>query len=129
MTDVSGSWLGTYWQSGHPTRFEATLVQGQTALSGRILDDSYLGEANLQGDITGRCITFTKQYFTSSPTPIHYSGTVSEDGNYMTGQWSIGKFDQGPWEAHRNDNDLSLDLQVTLANRVPTLATVTPSAS
>ncbi len=28
MADVSGAWLGTYWQQGNPTRFEATLIQG-----------------------------------------------------------------------------------------------------
>ncbi|MGA1355681.1 MAG: hypothetical protein ACO35Q_03260 [Prochlorothrix sp.] len=50
MADLSGSWLGTYWQLGNPTRFEATLVQGGNSLTGNILDDGPLGEAQLTGD-------------------------------------------------------------------------------
>ncbi|HEY9736616.1 MAG TPA: hypothetical protein V6D06_10050 [Trichocoleus sp.] len=122
MADVSGMWLGTYWQSEQPTRFEATLVQGGSVLSGRILDDSYLGEAQLQGEVTGRRIAFTKRYLTTSPTSIHYSGTISEDGNHMQGQWSIDRFDAGTWEAHRGEDNLAASLQAVLAKQVVTPA-------
>lgn len=107
MTDLSGMWLGTYWQRESPTRFEATLVQGGNALSGSILDSGYLGEAQLSGTVSGRQVRFVKRYLTSTQTTIDYIGTVSEDGNHITGQWSISGFDAGPWEAHRSDNDLS----------------------
>lgn len=38
MANISGEWLGTYWQLGMPMRFELTLVQGSSALSGNVLD-------------------------------------------------------------------------------------------
>ncbi|HEY9762454.1 MAG TPA: hypothetical protein V6D07_08015 [Trichocoleus sp.] len=118
MADVSGMWLGTYWQSGNPTRFEATLVQGGNTLSGRMLDDSYLGEAQLQGELVGRRVAFVKRYLTTSPSAVHYTGTVSEDGNYMQGEWTIGAFDSGSWGAYRSQDDLSADLQSALSKRV-----------
>lgn len=124
VADVSGMWLGTYWQSEQPTRFEATLVQGGNTLSGRILDDNYLGEAQLQGEVAGRHIAFTKRYLTTSPTPIHYSGTVSEDGNHMQGQWSINPFDTGRWEAHRSVDNLAASLQAALEKQ-----TVAPAST
>ncbi len=108
--DISGMWLGTYWQRGNPTRFEVTFVQGGNSISGRAMDDSPLGEANLSGSIAGRSITFVKQYLASSQSAIEYTGTVSEDANYMSGQWRIGLFDSGNWEAHRSEDDLTKQL-------------------
>ncbi|MBE7381048.1 MAG: hypothetical protein F6J95_006530 [Leptolyngbya sp. SIO1E4] len=114
MIDMSGSWLGTYWQGGQPTRFEATLVQGGSILDGRILDNSYLGEACVRGELIGNRIFFVKRYLTTSPSPIRYSGMLAEDGNYMHGHWRIGYFDSGTWEAYR-----TLDLVMAdLANQV-----------
>jgi hypothetical protein len=60
--DLSGIWLGSYWQKDQPTRFEMTLLQTGYHLLGNILDDSYLGEATLQGTVTGRSISFVKSY-------------------------------------------------------------------
>lgn len=114
MADLSGMWLGTYWQRDTPTRFEATLVQGGNALSGSVLDDGYLGEAQLSGTVSGRQVRFVKCYLTSTQTPIDYTGTVSEDGNHMTGQWSIPGFDAGPWEAYRSEDDVSVSWQIVL---------------
>jgi hypothetical protein len=34
MADLSGTWLGTYWQQGDPTRFEVTFIQSGNTLSG-----------------------------------------------------------------------------------------------
>ncbi len=48
MADLGGTWLGTYWQVGIPTRFELTLIQTGNTLTGRNLDDSYLGSAQLR---------------------------------------------------------------------------------
>ncbi|HEY9639273.1 MAG TPA: hypothetical protein V6C57_02250 [Coleofasciculaceae cyanobacterium] len=120
MSDVSGTWLGTYWQEGLPTRFEATLVQGGNSLSGSILDDDYLGEAQVSGEVVGRSIRFTKRYLTGLHAVIHYSGALSEDANFMQGTWSIGRSFFGTWEAHRNDNDLMADLKNRLAQQIPT---------
>ncbi|WP_218081475.1 hypothetical protein [Anthocerotibacter panamensis] len=122
MADVNGTWLGTYWQSGEPTRFEATLAQHGSALSGNILDDCYLGEATISGEVIGRSIAFTKQYLTTSPQPVSYTGTISEDGDTMRGQWRLTG-SSGPWEAHRGVQDLMADLKAVLADKVPAMPT------
>jgi hypothetical protein len=115
--DVSGYWLGTYWQTGQPIRFEANLVQGGSVLDGRILDNNYLGEAWLTGELLGERIFFVKRYVTTSPNPIRYTGTLSEDGNHMHGKWRIGYFDSGQWEAFRVHDPLSEAL-TTLRSRL-----------
>jgi hypothetical protein len=117
MADVSGSWLGTYWQEGVPTRFEATLLQSGNSLSGNILDDDYLGEAEVSGEVIGRSITFTKSYLTTSPFPVNYVGTIAEDENSMQGTWNIGRA-SGRWEAHRNIDNLMATLQTQLAEQM-----------
>ncbi|MGB3613080.1 MAG: hypothetical protein WBA10_04740 [Elainellaceae cyanobacterium] len=127
MSDLTGAWLGTYWQNGEPTRFEVTFVQANNALSGRILDDSNLGEAQLGGDVTGRRVSFTKRYITAAAPPIQYTGTVSEDDGFMSGVWQIsptsarGKKQTGNWEAHRTGDDLVADLKQQI-ERKPALA-------
>lgn len=117
--DISGCWLGTYWQTGQPTRFEATLIQGGSVLDGRILDANYLGEAWVKGELLGTRIFFIKRYLTTSPNPIRYSGTLSDDGNYMHGNWRIGYFDSGSWEAYRAQDDLTEELSSILAQQSP----------
>lgn len=122
MADLSGTWLGTYWQNGLPTRFEATLMQSGNTLTGSILDDSYLGDAQISGTILGRGLSFTKRYLTTSPTVVHYTGTVSDDGDLIQGQWRIDTYQSGPWEAHRTNDDLMADLQTRIQKSVPTEA-------
>ncbi|MGB5772097.1 MAG: hypothetical protein WBM32_19860 [Crocosphaera sp.] len=111
MADISGVWLGTYWQYGIPTRFEMTLVQVKNSLSGNILDDSQLGEATVKGEISGRTVTFRKCYLSGSRHCIDYLGTVSTDEKLMQGQWQESPFHQGKWEAHRQDDNLTLELE------------------
>lgn len=111
MADLSGSWLGTYWQDNEPTRFEMTLVQAGNTLSGRVLDDGPLGEAQLSGSVTGRSLSFTKQYLTKSGSAINYDGTVAEDENHISGRWVISGRFSGPWEARRNSDNLLAELK------------------
>lgn len=118
MANVTGSWLGTYWQKGVPTRFEATLVQSRNVLSGRISDDGPPGEAEVSGDVIGRHVDFVKRYFSISGT-IHYTGTLSDDENFISGQWNIGSRQAGTWEAHRSDNDLSKSLRQRIQQFTP----------
>ena len=128
MADLTGSWLGTYWQNGEPTRFEATLVQGGNSLSGNILDDGPLGEANLTGEVVGRSVSFVKQYVTTQNLAIHYNGTISEEGDYMKGEWSFTQRTRrttivsGNWEAHRGGKSLMDELRKQLAAQTPALA-------
>ena len=119
MAQLSGIWLGTYWQSQVPSRFEMSLIQGGNALRGNILDDNYLGEASLVGEVVGRKINFTKNYLCGSGHSVYYIGTVSEDGNFMQGQWQIDLFNSGTWEARRNDENLTLNLEVNKDKKVP----------
>ena len=133
MAELTGPWLGSYWQAKTPTRFEATFVQARNSLSGRIVDDGNLGEAQVDGQVTGRQISFTKTYFNNASYTIQYTGTVSEDGNHISGQWrlngrNMGRLSakySGPWEAHRSDNDLSKELQAILAKSTPKMAGTT----
>lgn len=106
---VSGGWLGTYnYPSGTnlaPVRFEATLaMQGLLGeFTGTILDDGPLGEADVRGVQRRRNVRWTKTYRRSrrgSTGQVEYEGTLSEDGQRMTGQWRIS-FLRGDWEAHR----------------------------
>ncbi|WP_392478371.1 hypothetical protein [Nostoc sp. C110] len=114
MADINGNWLGTYWQDEMPSRFEATFVQSGNVLKGSILDDNYLGEATVSGEVIGRNISFTKLYLITSPSPVTYTGTVSENEDYMQGKWSIGSRYSGLWEARRNGENLIVDLQTLL---------------
>lgn len=118
MVNLSGTWLGTYWQEGIPTRFELTLVQGGNVLSGNILDDSDLGEATLTGEVIGRRITFTKKYITTHGYSVAYTGIVSEDDNFMQGQWQSGWL-SGTWEAYRSEDNLTLKLETRRRETVP----------
>lgn len=125
--DISGMWLGTYWQRGIPTRFEVTFVQGGNSISGRVMDNGTLGEANLSGTIAGRRITFMKRYLVSSQSPIEYTGTLSENANYMSGDWCIGRFDSGSWEAHRSEDDLTKELKSVVQKETQLVGTATTS--
>jgi hypothetical protein len=106
MTDLSGTWLGTYWQDDQPTRFEASLVQGGNTLSGNILDDGGLGDAIVSGDRLGSRINFTKRYLSGGYDLVLYSGIIDNDGEVMQGTWRIGQDFGGRWEAHRKGDDL-----------------------
>lgn len=114
MVDLNGTWLGTYWNQGTPSRFEAVFVQSGNTLTGSILDDNYLGEARISGEVIGRSIIFTKRYLITSPTPVKYNGTISDSGDYMQGEWNITRRDSGPWEARRSGENLMAELQTRL---------------
>ena len=119
MANLSGTWLGTYWQQANPTRFEATFIQGGNTLSGNILDGNYLGEATLSGKVIGHKINFAKQYLIGSQYIINYVGTISEDENFIQGQWLINRFNSGIWEAHRSNENLMLDLKNIVSEDLP----------
>ena len=119
MADLNGTWLGTYWQGETPTRFEATLIQSGNTLTGNILDDNYLGEALLSGEVVGRSVSFTKRYLTGNYPVINYAGTVNEDGDFIQGEWQVSKSYSGLWEARRTGSSLMLELQKITGAREP----------
>jgi hypothetical protein len=125
MANLTGTWLGTYWQDDMPTRFEMSIAQGGNALSGNILDDGDLGEATITGEAIGRNVEFSKRYIGISQGNILYQGLLSEDENLMQGEWTLkmssptyGEMtDSGRWEATRSENDLSNELTQYLAKK------------
>ena len=120
MTDLTGTWLGTYWQSNEPTRFEASFVQGGNALSGRIQDDNHLGEAQITGEVVGRKVMFSKTYLSGIATVIEYAGTIDESGEVIRGDWTIlGTRQAGQWEARRSGDDLMAQLRRRMERKVP----------
>jgi hypothetical protein len=120
MTDLTGTWLGTYWQADAPTRFEASLVQGGNALTGRIQDDNPLGEAQVTGEVVGRKVKFSKTYLSGISTVIEYAGTIDDSGEVMRGDWAIlGTRDAGQWEARRGGDDLMAQLRRRMERKVP----------
>ncbi len=118
MANLSGTWLGTYWQENLPTRFELTLVQGGNTISGNILDDSALGEASLVGEVIGRKISFNKTYIGSFRHSVQYVGTISANEQFMSGKWRIFRL-RGNWEAHRIDDNLTLNLESLRQLKIP----------
>jgi hypothetical protein len=125
MANLTGTWLGTYWQDDMPTRFEMVIAQGGNALSGNILDDGNLGEATITGRAIGRNIQFSKRYVSAFQGKILYQGLLSEDENLMQGEWGLKMYssaygeitDSGRWEATRSENDLSNELTQYLAKK------------
>ncbi len=120
MANLSGTWLGSYWQQENATRFEATLIQSGNALSGSILDDGYLGEAQISGEVIGRSVQFTKRYLIKSHYSISYTGTLSESEDYIQGKWRIVlsrayKNVSGNWEARRGGTDLMVSWRARVA--------------
>jgi hypothetical protein len=117
---ITGGWLGThYYRTGRqpPVRFEATFTSsgGGGSFEGTILDDGYLGEAIVSHGLqTGRIVRFRKTYRRSAVVgrsvvaPVHYLGTLSEDGDSVSGTWKMtfrhhDKLIRGTgrWEARR----------------------------
>jgi hypothetical protein len=125
MANLTGTWLGTYWQDDTPTRFEMSIAQGGNALSGNILDDGDLGEATITGEAIRRNVEFSKRYVGVSQGNILYQGLLSEDENLMQGEWILkmsspayGEMtDSGRWEATRSENDLANELTQYLAKK------------
>lgn len=98
--DVSGSWHGifNYPRSLPSNSFEAELreadgiVTGETREAG---DGNDHGEAVLHAYLDGRRsglgIAFAKRYdlLHRAANPVHYEGTLSPDGDEITGRWII----------------------------------------
>ena len=110
--NISGLWMGHYAypseQMGSPTPFLARIDDAGGALSGTIIEPNTIGrssdslEAVLSGSRTGSADEFTKVYDGASDAAHadDYVGRLSNDGNTITGVWSLAEFD-GSFEMHR----------------------------
>ena len=107
--NLSGLWLGSYSYpggEGPTTPFMAKLVDAGGSLSGEILEPNMLGggelSAFLAGSRSGAAVDFTKTYDGTGgvSNSVDYVGRVSEDGNSVTGVWSMQGMD-GTFEMYR----------------------------
>lgn len=104
--DVSGEWTGLYnYPRGlPPNQFAATLRETAGMIAGETTEPSpshHTGDgggrahAFLDGRRNGDAIDFLKHYDAvhRAATPVAYAGTISPDGDEITGRWSIA----GDW--------------------------------
>ena len=109
--NMTGLWEGTYSYpafQGPTTPFVARIAEESGVLSGTIMEPNTIGwsseelEAVLSGSRDGRAVDFIKTYDGSSDAAhsIDYVGQISEDGNLVTGVWSLAEFD-GTFEMRR----------------------------
>ena len=100
MTDCSGTWDGAYSYDTHAewVSFRAVLQDSGGLIGGETVEDCTYWElshgpatAILAGTRSGRSVSFTKIYDSHRVAlePIHYAGTLTEDGNEIAGRWTI----------------------------------------
>ena len=99
--DVSGFWTGEYAYDsvkGLKVEFKAGLVQTGAILSGDTTEENTFADqcgqiliAELFGKVSGQNVSFTKQYKNGPPgqEKILYQGSISDDGSFITGTWTI----------------------------------------
>jgi len=125
--NMTGMWEGAFSYpafEGPTTPFVARIEEVDGALTGTIMEPNTMGwstdelEAVLSGARNGRSVDFTKTYDGSSDAAhaVDYVGQLSEDGNLVTGVWSLAEFD-GTFEMHREigwEEALTVAEEVTL---------------
>lgn len=99
MTDISGLWAGSYVYPGElePVPFNAEIRDLDGRISGVIHEraEAWVGTdeatATLSGQRSGREVNFTKTYdqIEVFPDPVHYEGTLDEEGCEIAGTWVI----------------------------------------
>lgn len=109
--NMTGLWEGTYAYpsyQGPTTPFVARIAEEGGTLAGTIMEPNTIGfssdelEAMLNGAREGAAVDFTKTYDGSSDAAhaVDYVGRLSDDGNLVTGVWSLGEID-GTFEMRR----------------------------
>jgi hypothetical protein len=109
--DLSGLWLGSfsYPGSARPTTpFMAKLSDARGSLSGETVEPNRMGlssetlEAFIRGVRDGSAVDFTKTYDGASDAAhsVDYVGQISDDGNRISGVWSLEDAD-GTFEMYR----------------------------
>ncbi len=110
--DMTGLWHGTFaypHYQGPTTPFVARIEDSGGAITGTIMEPNTMGlstdelEAFLRGMRQGQAVDFTKTYDGSSDAAhaVDYVGRLSNDGNSVTGVWSLKDMD-GTFEMHRD---------------------------
>jgi hypothetical protein len=98
--DLSGAWKGffNYPRALPATPFDAELREHLGTIAGETFELGTTARnrgqplhAMIEGQRQGREVLFVKRYdeFRRAATPVHYSGTLSSDGNEISGTWTI----------------------------------------
>jgi hypothetical protein len=131
--NLTGKWSGQFSYPSHAgptTPFLAELRDHGGSLTGSIIEpDVFYGgptlDASVSGVRHGSSVDFTKTYGPTAPsdydTPVDYVGSVSPDGNTISGVWSLLDFD-GTFEMHREceiSEDVENEAEVDLSAPTP----------
>jgi hypothetical protein len=114
--NMTGLWHGTFAYpayQGPTTPFVARIQEEGGELTGTIMEPNTMGraseelEAVLRGTRTEQAVDFIKTYDGASDAAhaVDYVGRISDDGNSVTGVWSLAQWD-GTFEMIR---DVSLE--------------------
>ncbi|WP_108788251.1 hypothetical protein [Erythrobacter sp. Alg231-14] len=99
--DISGRWDGTFYypdvpEAGPVTPFLANLTESGGVLNGTIIEPNEYSPATAHSTIAGQrigsSVTFSKTYHGAGDEyseTVVYSGSLSDDANMITGEWSI----------------------------------------
>lgn len=109
--NISGEWEGEFAypaSEGPVTPFLANITQSGNGFSGTIIEpDLYStrapAEATIIGVLAGNAVDFTKTYRSASrgyENPVDYVGQLVDDGERITGVWSLLDFN-GTFEMTR----------------------------
>ncbi|MHA7819671.1 MAG: hypothetical protein ACX930_08515 [Erythrobacter sp.] len=110
--ELSGGWDGTFYypdvpEAGPATPFLARITDRGGALTGTVIEPNEFREgtahATLVGQRVGRSVHFAKDYHDAGweyAETVLYNGTLNEDGDTITGEWSIDHW-RGTFEMSR----------------------------
>ncbi len=126
--DLTGAWFGHYaYSATHRVRFIAALADHDGALSGRISEPNVYGtladhvHAQVHGTRSGSTVHFIKAYDGAADYAhaVTYQGVVSNAGQRIAGQWTIGTAGRGSFEMTRtlpgHEEDIARDVEASLS--------------
>jgi Arc/MetJ family transcription regulator len=129
--DISGVWNGEWHRSdgGEIGTLVATIVQSENALSGDMTITSitfdYSRDTTIMGSVEGSDVLFGIAIATDGETvTIDYTGTVSDDGDFMEGTYTISTGYTGSWTAVRGTATIT---PTTTTTPTTTQTTVVPT--
>jgi hypothetical protein len=106
--DITGTWSGNWWRSDGKEEgtLTATLTQSGSSLSGDMTFTSttfqYSQDTTISGSVEGDDVVFGMAIGGNGETvTIDFEGTVFEDGNRMSGTYSMSTGYTGTWDVTR----------------------------
>jgi hypothetical protein len=106
--NITGTWSGDWWRSDGKEEgtLIATVTQSGSSLTGDMTVTStthlYSYDATISGTVEGSEVVFGMAISSNGETAtIEYEGTISEDGNQMSGTYIISTGWTGTWSVVR----------------------------